>query len=92
MQKLLSQFKRNTYFIASFVVTLVLFIITFPQLELTYSHGGDEPLIWVFNWLFLNDFSSARTILFPHGPLDFLRTPIPSTLWLFLIVVPWLYC
>ena len=86
MQKLLSQFKRNTYFIASFVVTLVLFIITFPQLELTYSHGGDEPLIWVFNWLFLNDFSSARTILFPHGPLDFLRTPIPSTLWLFLIV------
>jgi hypothetical protein len=86
IQQLVYQFKKNEHFIGSFIITLFLFIFTFPQLDLTFSHGIDEPLIWVYNWLFKNDFTSASTILFPHGPLDFLSAPLSNTLWLFLFV------
>lgn len=86
MRQLLFKLKKTDHFIVPFVITVLLFIITFPQLDLTFSGGVDGPLIWVYNWLFVNDFSSARTILFPHGPLDFLSAPLPNTLVVYLFV------
>ena len=66
----------------AFTLNAIFFILQFPNLEFTFSHGGDSPLVWVFNYLFTNDFTSSRTILFPHGPLDFLTTaPLRNNLF-----------
>lgn len=60
--------------LSALTLNAIFFILQFPNLEFTFSHGGDSSLVWVFNYLFTNDFASSRTILFPHGPLDFLTT------------------
>lgn len=64
----------NNYIFSILLLNTLFFILQFPNLELTFTHGGDSPLVWVFNHLFKNDFQSSVSTIFPHGPLDFLTT------------------
>ena len=62
--------------------SIVLFIITFPNLSLTYSIGVDPSLKFLFTHLFANDFQAGRHIIFPHGPLAFFMYPLKETVGL----------
>lgn len=67
-------------------MTLGLYIITFPSIDLSYGDGIDSPLPWLYNHLLRYDFQSTKNILFPHGPLAFLTYPLVNGLKLFFFV------
>lgn len=57
---------------------LIMAIVTFPEIDLTYSPGIDQSLPWVFNHIFESGFDKGISIVFPHGPLAFFMYPLAS--------------
>jgi hypothetical protein len=55
------------------LIALIIFIITFPVFEPDYVIGLDSSYFWAFNYLFNHDFESLKTIVYPYGPLAFLK-------------------
>ena len=53
---------------------------TFPENDWVYSTGIDYPLSWAFNFIYENDLSIGKGIIFPHGPLAFFMYPLPSNI------------
>jgi len=53
---------------------------TFPENDWTFSVGIDPPMSWVFNYLYSNDLSIGKHILFPHGPLAFFMYPLQENI------------
>ncbi len=59
------------------LVTITLFIVlfTFPEVSPAYSPGLDTSYVWALNWLFVHDYSTLTQLIYPFGPLAFLRIP-----------------
>ena len=58
-----------------FILSIIVFILTFPNLEPIYGLGLDHSYYWAFNWLFANDYDTLKDLIYPLGPLYFLKTP-----------------
>lgn len=58
-----------------FILSVLIFILTFPQIGLPIRTGLDESFYFADNYLFSNNFRYGREIIFPFGPLGFLLTP-----------------
>ena len=56
-----------------FVVTLLIFLITFPRFEPVFGTGLDLSYTWAFNYLILNDYDTLTRLIYPIGPLGFLK-------------------
>lgn len=56
---------------------IVIVIFTFPSISLTYSIGIDAPMMWISSFFFETQWSVAKDVIFPHGPLAFLVYPTP---------------
>jgi len=67
-------------------IALIVLIGTFPDIEWSYSTGSDQSLCWLFNYLFKNNPSLGKGIIFPHGPLAFFNYPLPENIILVIIV------
>src|SRR4051812_36520458 len=67
-------------------------ILSFPEFDLTYASGIDEPLPWLFNFLADGHYSLGRNIIFPHGPLAFLLYPLQSGNNLYVAIIVYLLC
>lgn len=67
----------NSYSIAyqHIAAVLLVFLITFPQFIPSFGTGLDNSYIWAFNYLFVNDSESLRQLVYPVGPLGFLKFP-----------------
>ncbi len=56
--------------------SLIIFVLTFPHFEPDYTIGLDASYVWGLNYLFNNDYQSLIKIIYPFGPLTFLKIPI----------------
>jgi hypothetical protein len=65
----------------------LIFVITFPFFQPTYSIGLDPSYIWGLNWLFVHDYQTLIQLSYPFGPLAFLKIPtvIGHNLFIYLI-------
>ncbi|MBN1991025.1 MAG: hypothetical protein JW783_16610 [Bacteroidales bacterium] len=52
---------------------LVIYIITFPVFEPDYSIGLDASYFWALNFLFDSNYSVLKGLIYPFGPLGFLK-------------------
>jgi hypothetical protein len=68
---------RASHLLKSLCLTLILLVVSFPDLSPNFSTGVDGSLPWVFNYLFYTGFETGQHIIFPHGPLAFLLYPLP---------------
>ena len=66
---------------------ILLLVITFPKIRPEFTLAIDPQIHWVFNHLWLHDFSQTQHIIFPHGPLTFLNFPLAMGNNLFLGVL-----
>ena len=57
------------------IIMMVIFLFTFPNASPDYGHGLDPSYIWGLNWLFVHDYNTLTQLIYPYGPLAFLRTP-----------------
>lgn len=69
--------KTHFYSIAFQYVIAVLLIslITFPNFSPSFGIGLDTSYIWAFNFLFNNNYESLSQLVYPVGPLGFLKFP-----------------
>ena len=58
------------------LATLIIFIATFPVLEPDYAIGLDSSYIWALNHLFVYDYDILKQIIYPFGPLGFLKSAV----------------
>lgn len=58
------------------LATLLIYLLTFPQFEPDYSIGLDTSYVWALNYLFNNDYTALKQIIYPLGPLAFLKNAI----------------
>ncbi len=59
------------------LASLLIYVLTFPAIEIDFSVGLDSSYFWALNHLFAKDYSTLRQIVFPLGPLGFLKGPSP---------------
>lgn len=64
---------NNSTILNYFLLSIAIFILTFPKTDPTFTPGLDSPLTWLYNYLFISDFSITKYIIFPYGPLAFLK-------------------
>jgi len=67
--------KIKTENMLKWIVIGLIFLITFPFFQPTYSMGLDPSYVWGLNWLFVNDYQTLTTLTYPYGPLSFLKNP-----------------
>jgi hypothetical protein len=65
--------KRINY--SDILATFIIYILTFPHFEPDYSIGLDTSYVWALNYLFNNDYQALIKIVYPLGPLAFLKIP-----------------
>ncbi|HRS69587.1 MAG TPA: hypothetical protein P5289_00650 [Bacteroidales bacterium] len=58
-----------------FLFGIIIYISTFPVWGPDISKGLDASYVWAINFLFQNDYSSLTKLIFPIGPLGFLKMP-----------------
>lgn len=80
MQKLLNKISafrkyKNMPILDLFVFGIIIYISTFPLWEPDISKGLDASYVWAINFLFQNDYSSLTKLIYPIGPLGFLKLP-----------------
>ena len=68
-QKLLNK----PWFIA--LLALLPVVLTYPVFEPDFGTGLDSSYVWGLNWLFDNDYSTLKHLIYPYGPLAFLKIP-----------------
>ena len=56
-------------------ITLFIVVFTFPEVSPGYSPGLDASYVWALNWLFVHDYNTLTQLIYPFGPLAFLRIP-----------------
>lgn len=59
----------------NWLITILIFLLTFQNYEPDYGVGLDPSYVWGLNWLFANDYSTLRNFLYPLGPLIVLKMP-----------------
>ncbi len=68
------------------ILGLLILCAIFPRFDLTYTHGIDGSLSWVFNHIYSSGFQIGKNVIFPHGPLAFFMYPMQENLLLALFV------
>jgi len=58
------------------ILSIAIFILTFPKFEPDFTMGLDSPYIWALNYLFLNNYEFLKHLIFPIGILGFLKHPV----------------
>jgi len=58
------------------ILTIAIFILTFPKIEPDFTIGLDSPYMWALNYLFLNNYEFLKHLIFPIGILGFLKHPV----------------
>ncbi len=59
-----------------FFLTFIIAAISFPGVSPEYDGSYDGSAYWGLNYLFANDVSSFNNLIFPWGPLSFLKVPV----------------
>ncbi len=67
--------KTKTYY-NNLLATLIIYVITFPKLWPSMVVGLDSSYFWALNFLFHHDYHALKEIIFPLGPLGFLKKPL----------------
>lgn len=57
------------------IISILVFIFTFPILELDYATGLDNSYLWGLNMLFAQDYNALLQLKYPLGPLFILKSP-----------------
>lgn len=65
---------KDLWFVSA--ITLLIFLFTFPDVSPDYGPGLDPSYVWGLNWLFVHDYSTLTSLIYPFGPLSFLKYPI----------------
>lgn len=68
-------FVQNTAFVQEIVLAILIFIFTFPEMQPDFSAGLDASYVWGLNFLFHNDYDTLINLIYPFGPLAFLKIP-----------------
>lgn len=68
------------------IIGLLMLCAIFPKFDLTYTHGLDGSLSWIFNHIYDSGFKFGRNIIFAHGPLAFFMYPLQENLLFALFV------
>jgi hypothetical protein len=58
-------------------LSAALVLLTFPEIDPTFGISIDGPLAWLYNHLYANERTTLQGMTFPHGPLDFIYSPLP---------------
>ena len=85
---------KHRSFIQSGAAVLVIFLFTFPNLEPDFGAGLDSSYVWAINHFFAHDYDKLTHMVYPFGPLGFLKMPLPigSNLIIGLIIISILKC
>lgn len=67
--------QAKTEFVPLFVITAAILLFTFPVISPDYGPGIDPSYQWGLNWLFVHDYQTLIRLVYPFGPLAFLRIP-----------------
>jgi hypothetical protein len=59
-----------------YFLTFIIAVISFPGVSPEYDGSYDGSAYWGLNYLFANDVSSFNNLIFPWGPLSFLKVPV----------------
>lgn len=59
-----------------FVLSLIIFLVSFPVFEPDFSTGMDASFSWGINYLFHNDFEALKDVYCTYGPLGFIKKPV----------------
>ena len=62
-------------FFERWAIIIVIFLFTFPLHVVDYDVGLDPSYVWGLNWLFANDYQTLKQLIYPFGPLAFLKIP-----------------
>lgn len=57
-------------------ITLLIFAFTFPNVSPDYGPGLDSSYVWALNWLFVHDYNTLTSLIYPFGPLTVLKCSI----------------
>lgn len=69
------QSKKFVSIFKDVLVSLIIFLFTFPSYEPDYGIGLDPSYVWGLNWLFANDYETLKQLIYPLGPLFILKAP-----------------
>ncbi|MBG0858195.1 MAG: hypothetical protein IQL11_01745 [Bacteroidales bacterium] len=58
------------------VTAIVIFLFTFPEFGPDFGAGLDNSYAWAFNYLFAGDYGRLVELIYPFGPLGFLKIPL----------------
>jgi len=59
------------------ILSIIIFISTFPKVEPVFETGLDSPFMWVYNYYYSTGFQVGNNVIFSYGPLCFLLQPLP---------------
>jgi hypothetical protein len=59
------------------LVAAIIVALTFPDWRPEFGVSVDGSCAWLYNYLFAGQPALLAHLIFPHGPLDFLQTPLP---------------
>ena len=65
----------NKYYI-TILLSFIILIIAFPESNFNYESSYDGSAYWGLNYLFNNDITLFNNLIFPWGPLSFLKVPV----------------
>jgi len=71
-------FKTNSPFLTmaeKWIAIVIIFLFTFPFYFPDYDIGLDSSYMWGLNWLFVHDYDTLKHLIYPFGPLAFLKIP-----------------
>ncbi len=69
------EIKKYPHFLEKAVVTILLFLFTFPKFEPDYGIGLDTSYAWALNFLLSNNYALLQELVYPIGILGFLKMP-----------------
>ncbi|MBI9036710.1 MAG: hypothetical protein JEY97_01135 [Bacteroidales bacterium] len=68
--------RQNNILLLS-ILSVVLLILTFPEIDPEIGSGIDNSYIIAFNHFFSSDIQIVKDLIFTYGPLGFLKYPLP---------------
>jgi hypothetical protein len=63
------------HIIEKWAAIIIIFLFTFPFYYAGYGIGLDASYVWGLNWLFVNDYETLKQLIYPFGPLAFIKIP-----------------
>lgn len=57
------------------LATSIIFALTCQEFSPDFAPGLDASYMWGLNWLFVHDYGTLQQLVYPLGPLSFLKMP-----------------